>query len=192
LPYPSSRYLTKDAASVTGFAVSYPAEALPPNVTGVRPLPKLFAADGFSPGTRIFASFARAPALTASKAADQSNIGRSLEDDSPTVLFDLTAQQRLAHWVENDLTEGTLVLMHPAQLLPENHQLAVLFRGLLDSEGAPLPPELAFGALRDGLQTDAPDIESRRTEFEPLDSIETVRNSSQRVAVGLAISYGLW
>jgi hypothetical protein len=168
LPYPSSRYLTKDEASVTGFAVSYPADALPPNAMGVRPLPKLFAADGFSPGTRIFASFARAPALTASKAADQSTMGRSLEDDSPTVLFDLTAQQRLAHWVENDLTDSTLVLMHPAQLLPENHHLAVLFRGLVDSEGTPLAPDAAFTALRDGLQTDAPDIEGRRTEFESL------------------------
>jgi hypothetical protein len=168
LPYPSSRYLTSDLASATGLRVTYPAEVLPPNAAGVRPSPTLFVADGFSPGTGILTSFVRKVSVERSAAATQHTIGRSLEADSPTVLFDVTSGQRLAHWVETDSLDPTVLWLHPAQLLQEDHTVAVAIRQLVDEGGEALPVDAAFAALRDGQPTDAPDLETRRPDFEVL------------------------
>ncbi len=174
LPWPSDRYLVKDASQATGFALSYEAGALPRNASGARMNPRLFARlDGHSPASRLITKLARPADLQASRAPLQPDPGRSLEADSPTVLLDLSTRTRIAHWVEHDLKDPQLLWLHPAAVLEPNRAYGVALRALVDAEGTPVPTEAGFLALRDRSPTSAGDLEARRQAYDELfDTLE--------------------
>jgi len=178
-PWPSDRYLEPDPTTVTGLRLAYTPEFIPPNDAGVggdtfdfEPYRRL---DGMSPSTRILTVFDRPADLTRSELGavpGQDNIGDSLLADSPTVLLDLTTGERVPHWVEHDARadgpEETVLLLHPAGRLVEDHAYAVAIRGLVDADGTALAARPAFAAVRDGLHTDAPDVEARWEDMQAL------------------------
>lgn len=167
LPWPSDRFLINDPTTVTGLRLQYEPSALPANAQGVRTSPRTFSRlDGYSPATRVLYRFPGPPDL--SRAPGQQSIERSLEPDSPTLLVDLASGERVAHWVEADVREPTLLWLHPAEVLLPNRPYGVALRDLTDLAGAPLPAEQGFQALRDGIVTTAPDLEARRSSFTEL------------------------
>lgn len=169
LPFPSDRYLAEDPSTATGYRLAYTPQVIPVNSAGLTGETFDFAPyealDGMSPASRIFTLFATPADLAASGAATQDDIGRSLDADSPTVIYDLTAGVRVAHWVENDARtqdpSETLLYLNPASRLDDDHSYVVAVRGLVDADGGPLVARPAFEAVRDGLHTDAPDVEAR-------------------------------
>lgn len=169
LPWPSDRFLVEDATTVTKLRLSYEASALPQNAQGIRTSPRVFSRlDGHSPATRIITKFVRPADLAASKAAVQNDVGRSVEADSPTVLLDLSTGTRLAHWVEHDVKDPSLFWLHPAEVLEPNRSYGVAIRGLVDADGALLPAEPGFQALRDGVPSGVDDLERRRAAYQTL------------------------
>jgi hypothetical protein len=158
LPYPSSYFLVPDASTATGVRLDYPADALPQNTMGVYIDPADWnTLDGFSPGPMILALFPDTgfPVdLAASNAAFHTDFARSLDPDHPTVLLDAHTGERIPHFVEldantTDVTKRTLII-RPARRLADGTRYIVAIRGLVDMQGTPIGPRLAFRALRDG------------------------------------------
>ncbi|MFH1463734.1 MAG: hypothetical protein ABIO70_05035 [Pseudomonadota bacterium] len=170
-PYPSDAWLVADTSSATGLRMAIPQEAIPDPPSGApfdtEPYERL---DGFTAAPQLLALFPAPPDL--SGMAGQDDIGRSLEDDSPTVVLDLVTGERMPHWAELDVkaeedSERTLYL-RLARRLTEGHRYGVALRGLVDADGAPIEPSEAFTLLRDGVITDDAALEARRPSYHEL------------------------
>lgn len=180
LPFPSNRFTVK-ASTPTGVVVSFDAAAMPANAAKKRPDPADWSRqDGFSPVSPILADLPRLDP-EASGLAGEDNIGRSMDDDSPTVLWDATTNERLAHWVELDRhsvdDSRRLTIIRPAAALPAGHRIVVMFRHLVDDRGRTVQPSAAFAAIRDerptGTTAERAAIAARAAELGPvLDEVE--------------------
>ncbi len=170
LPFPSDAFTVKDPVSETGRRVALPTGQLA-NLEGTTLDPTEWNRnDGFSPGSAPMALFPDVD-LAASGAAEIGRIEDSLELDSPVVLFDLTAGERLAHWVEVDSNEvpgKQLTMIRAAEAFVEGHQIGVAIRGLVAAGGDPIAPSAGFKGYRDNLTTELESFEQRRPEFESL------------------------
>jgi hypothetical protein len=102
LPLPNDFYTVADDSLPTGRRIDFVAESLPANTKGVHVDPTAWRRnDGFSPGSAVLA-FLPGVDLAASRTARIDDIGRSLDDDSPTVVMNLLTGQRVPHWAELD------------------------------------------------------------------------------------------
>lgn len=178
-PWPSSRYLVEDRTTRTGFRVSIPREAMPPNRRGVRVDPAQWNDfDGFSPATSMM-TVVSGP-IDTSVLADELHIADSLLSTSATVLLEVReggGVSRVAHYAEVDSwptvdVRETPLYIRPAARLRANTRYIVAIRGLRSASGTPLEPSSYFQALRDGTPLpEAADLESRRAHFEEIFSI---------------------
>ena len=176
LPYPSSVFLRPDGSTPTGYRVAYEREAMPANIDGVHIDPTEWnTLDGFSPGPLIVAFFPQGVDLAASETAPVTEVARSLEADSPTVLLDAETRERIAHFVELDVQasgpETQTLLIRPAKRLNDGRRYIVALRDLVDREGDAVEPERPFEILRDGLATPVSAINERRADFEDIFTI---------------------
>lgn len=163
LPYPSSHFLAADASTPTGVRVRYPADGLPANTSGKHIDPTDWnTLDGFSPGPVILALFpdtGHAVDLDASDAPFHTSYARSLEADSPTVLLAAASGERVVHFAEMDRQsapddiQNKALIIRPGTRLDNASRYVVAIRDLVDTEGTPIAPRLAFRALRDGVDT---------------------------------------
>jgi hypothetical protein len=170
LPFPSDAYTTPSDETDTGLLVDLRIDNMPVNATGVAIDPtELDRNDGFSPGTPIMTS-ANGVDLDASGAPPITDIGRSLEDDSPIVLVDADTGDRHPFWAEVDgqapSPEETLLILRPAVNLTEGHRYVVAMRNLVDANGTALEPSGAFVAYRDRFDTSNEAVEARRPAME--------------------------
>ena len=171
LPFPNDHFTVADDTTPTGRRVAFDQESMPANVDGVHIDPAHWnELDGFSPGAAVLLQIPDLD-LEASGAAPITNIEASLADDAPVVLLDSETGDRIPYWVETDTyAEGTdevpTTFVRPAVSLPEGHRIVVGMRGLVDTSGDPVEATDAFRALRDRLETEAPEIEDRRPPME--------------------------
>jgi hypothetical protein len=172
LPFPSNAYTRLDQATPTGIRVAFPPEGMPGNTSGVAMEPTEWNRnDGFSPNTPILVHF---PGLDAAASAlpTWTDIGASLADDAPVVLYDMTAGARVPLWAEVDShatpDEQQLLTVRPAVSLPEGHQFAVAFRGLVDGTGTEIATSDVFRVYRDNLLTGVDAIEARRNDMDAM------------------------
>ena len=170
MPFPSGAFLEEDAASMTGYALVIPGEAIPDTQSAVSGnMHILDRLDGFSPSTQIMTAFERVPNL--SGLANQFDISPSASPEHGSILLNLDTGEVLHHWVENDAradegqTEG-LVFLRTLAGLGHNTAYAVAFRNISDLNGNPISPSDGFRALRDGIASTAPGIESQRDDYE--------------------------
>jgi hypothetical protein len=176
LPYPSSTFLVSDPTTATGVRVSYPSDALPANHLGTHLDPSEWNTfDGFSPGPIIMALFPEGVDLAASNVPPITDIGRSLEHDTPTVLIEETANGHIEfvpHFAELDVqasSDATRAFMiRPAVRLHDGAHYIVAMRGLIDLHGQPIRARRAFEILRDRLPTPVHVINARREPFEDI------------------------
>lgn len=163
LPYPSSTFLRPDPTTPTGLRVHYDVGALPANASGKPIDPTDWnTLDGFSPGPMILAFFpdtGHPVDLEASGVAFHTDFARSLDPDHPTVLMRASDGERVLHFAEldaqtNDVEKKTLII-RPGKRLDDATRYLVAIRNLVDTEGTPIEPRLAFRALRDGIDADA-------------------------------------
>jgi hypothetical protein len=142
LPFPSDRFTEVDDQAETGRRIALPEGQLA-NATGIPLDPTEWNRnDGFSPGSPMMAVLPGVD-LEASGAPPIGDLARSLADDSPTVVVDLTTGERLAHWAELDAGAGVgepTLILRSAAALPEGHEIGVALRSLVDEAGDVIEP----------------------------------------------------
>lgn len=173
LPYPSSTFLVPDPTTPTGLRIHYERAAMPANRRNDPIDPTEFnTLDGFSPGPILVTLFPQGVDLLVSKVPPHTNYARSLQADSPTVLYDATSGERVPHFAELDMqatsTATRTFLIRPAIRLTEKHRYMVAIRGLVDLQGQAIPAGRAFQILRDQLDTPVKAIRARRPKMEEI------------------------
>lgn len=172
LPFPTTFHMRADDSTPTGWRVALGPTTLPENENDVQPSPTFWnERDGWSPMTPIYAHF---PGVSLDGLANHTDIDASLQDDSPTLLVDVDTGERVAHYVELDMSQDDdtrrLLMIRPAVPLQWGHRYVVGLRGLVDDSGAAIAPSDAYADLRDGtaLATvdNAWDIEGRRDLYD--------------------------
>jgi hypothetical protein len=170
-PFPSNVYTVPDETTPTGRRVSLLDGTLPAASNGYRPGGAPWSAsDGFSAGMALLAYL---PGAAATGLPTAVSIASSLEDGSPTVLFDTETGARVAHWVEidhaSDVPSERALMIRPAVRLEDARRYVVAIRRVTDAGGAVIAPSPAFAALRDGAPFPAdPSIEARRSLYDAI------------------------
>jgi len=176
LPFPSSVFLKPDASTPTGFRMNYPREGMPANERAIHIDPTEWnTLDGFSPGTIVEAAFPEGVDTVASNVAPITNMARSLEADSPTVIINTETGEHVLHFTELDVSTHQfgepapgMLLIRPGVRLQEATRYIVAIRGLKDPQGTAIPPRHAFQILRDNLATPVETINARRPQMEDI------------------------
>lgn len=181
VPWPSSVYEVADATTPTGRRLALDPEALPKNFNGTAIDPAMWnLADGFSPSAPLIAAFPGGVSPDGLVTVD--NLDPSLAADSPTVILDLTANQRVAHASELDSQAGAAaapdsqaLFLRPGQRLVGGHHYAAAITTRVKAKGGgALPISPGFQALRDGTPSDDTRIEAMRADFDTvLDALDT-------------------
>lgn len=152
LPWPNDSFTRADPGTPTGRRLDLPADGMPVNKDGVRiGTAEWDRNDGFSPSSVGLVTVPDLD-LTASGLPAQTDIARSMRDDSPLVVVDVTSGERVPAWAELDLgvTDPTRRLLRivPAVGLAEGHRIAIGLRSLMRSDGADVEPTAGVGRLR--------------------------------------------
>lgn len=170
LPFPSDALTTDDASTATGRRVALPQDQLPANADGVVvDVSRQNRADGFSPGS---AALMLIPGVDPDGSAlpPITDIARSLDDGSGSVVIDATTGERWPHWAELDANADDParqgLFLRPAVNYPDGHRIVIGLRNLVDGDGAPIEPTETFRAYRDRLETDVDVVEARRPAME--------------------------
>ncbi len=192
-PFPNDYWTEADPESVTGLRLALPQVIMPSTVDGEQSSPGAFnEMDGFSPGVAAMTHF---PGATVTGLATPDTIAASLLPQSPTVILNTASGDRLAHWVDLDeyvvqararidagerrprfgldrdpdeLHQEQALMLRPAIRPEDATRYIVAIRNVVDADGQLLEPSPGFRALRDGLPSDDPIIESRRAHFEEI------------------------
>ncbi len=160
VPFPSDVYLLDDPTgkNVSGKSVRFGKTTLPKAATAEESCAPelLYDHDGWSPSQAPMTHLLRA---ACADCATPSDIERSLEDDSPTVLLEADTGRRVPHWVDIDANtkhdglngeaDQRLIMLRPAERLKEATRYIVAIRHVSDVDGAVIEPSAVFRALRD-------------------------------------------
>lgn len=164
-PFPSNVWTVDAADTPTKRRVQLDDAMLPVSLRGEQthggPWSK---SDGFSASGGIFTQLP-AP-VTEEGIARLDDIGRSLAQDSPTVIIDADTGMRIPHFAEVDRTRGDedarSFILRPVVALADGHRIIVALRKLRGTDGADVDPSPAFRALRDLTSSDEPSVDARR------------------------------
>lgn len=170
LPFPNDHFTVADSARPTGRRLALVADSLPANARGIHLDPTdQNRADGWSPGSLMMVQLAGLDAER-SQLPPLTDARRSLEANSPVVVFDATSGRRHPVWAEIDSVadpdEVPLLFIRPAANFPDGHRIVVGLRKLVDSSGHSLEASPPFAAYRDGQLTTDPVFEARRASME--------------------------
>lgn len=163
-PFPSNVFTAPEAGTVTGRRLALSQALMPRPGNGVETnLEPFDARDGFSPGVALLAYL---PGAVADGLPRPDSIEASLAPDSPTVLLDTETGERVAHWVDIDMTTDDAsrraFMIRPAARLEDDRRYIVAIRQVVDGTGNPISTSPAFAALRDRTESDDPSVEARR------------------------------
>ena len=171
LPLPNDYYTVPDATTRTRRRIAFTTDNVPKNVGGTpMDVVELATLDGFSPGSALLLWMPTVD-LVQSGAPSLTDIGRSLEDDSPIVVVDTRSGKRWPLWAEldqNSPADNRALIVRPAMNFLEGHRYVVAIRHMVDGGGLPLAPSPAFAAYRDLTCTTDVTFESRRPHMESL------------------------
>ncbi|MEQ8839543.1 MAG: hypothetical protein RIB98_01070 [Acidimicrobiales bacterium] len=170
LPFPSNHFADQRGSSGRIHHVEIPDIALPVNGSEASvDASRINANDGFSPGA---AALALIPGVDpdGSGLAPITDIARSLDADSGSVVLDATTGERWPHWAELDANatdpDRQVLYVRPAENYENGHRIIVALRDLVDDDGNPIEPTDAFRAYRDNLESDVAEVEDRRRDMD--------------------------
>ncbi len=172
LPWPSSIYERDDATSASGARLDLAPGSLPKSERGVVLDPTPWnARTGFSPATQILTAFP--VAVDGSSLVSDTNIAASLTDTSPTVIVDMSNNQRVAHWSELDANttdpNQQALYLRPAMRLLAGTRYAVAIRTSLHAaDGSALPVPEGFAAILHGDTTSHDRLEAIRPRYDDI------------------------
>jgi hypothetical protein len=158
LPFPNNLFTTPDPNTDTGIRVNFNPLAMPRNVEGKPVDPTEWNRnDGFSPGS-VMITYVPGVDLGETGAPPVTDMGRSLDADSPIVLLNAATGERHPFWAELDshaeAGETPLLLIHPAVNLDEGATYIVGLRNMKDGQGNTIEPSASFLSYRMGTATD--------------------------------------
>lgn len=178
LPWPSARWLEADGSTETGYRLEYDPAGIPLNQDDAPfDSTEYERRDGFSPASMMLTTFAQAPDWDATDGTPHEGMWDiSTLATSPTMIIDLETGALIPHMVENDLRAGiegrqnydTMVYIRPAKRLEENRSYGVAIRNVVLEDGTMATAFPGFAALRDGVITNAAQIEDQRDGYEQL------------------------
>ena len=136
LPWPNDAF-TVPASTPTGRRLAVSSVATPANIDGVHvDTTHQNENDGFSPGSAIL-TYVPNLSIAKSGIATSTDIGASLDDNAPIVIWDTESHTRVPYFAELDAQDpnpaSQLLLIHPAVALTEGRRYAVALRHLVDS-----------------------------------------------------------
>ena len=169
LPFPNDYYTVADGNTPTRRRLNLDPYSTPKNKAGT-PMntEELNRFDGFSPGVALLLWMPTVD-LVRSDVPSLTNLGRSLEDDSPVVVVDADSGKRWPVWVELDVNSAPAnraLIIRPVTNFLERHRYVVGVRRLVDGTGAALPASAPFAAYRDRTCTTDSTFEARRDHME--------------------------
>jgi hypothetical protein len=161
LPWPNDFFTVADPSTATGRRLSISPLATPRNAAGAAiDTTDWNRLDGFSPGSPIVTHVPGMDTPQAFANTDpptNTDIGASLDRDSPIVVIDATTGRRWPVWAELDRSVDlggnppppaqTALIIRPARNLAEGHRYIVALRRLKDANGDLLSPQPAFAQL---------------------------------------------
>lgn len=172
-PFPNDHFTTPDPTTPTGLRVALHPDSMPRNV-GNRPAnpAKWNFLDGFSVGAMLLFQNVSID-LDRTGAPPLTDIGRSIEPSSPTVLLDTETGERVLHWIERESyydepEEERPLIVRVGVNLPNARRHAMAVRRMRDASGAIVEPSRLFRIYRDAIPTYDPVVEARRPEMEAL------------------------
>jgi hypothetical protein len=197
LPFPNNFWLRLNATTNrTQLALSR--STFPANALGVRLDPAAGGwneLDGFAPAMPIMTFWDPSGGFGVDLDASQTprlwNVSASLAPECPTALLDTETGELLPHWTELDARSESidgphsrrLFMLWPVAALNNSRRYIVAMRGLVNAQGAALPPSQAFLELRDNISSSDPNVELRRALFADifarLEAVGFVRASLQ-------------
>ncbi len=155
LPFPSSVFMKVDTTSPTGMRVDLGAASLPANIDGVRVKPDYYnKRDGFSTDAPVLVSFPNS--VEPGNLPSHTNPAASTEATSPTMIVDMTTNERVLHFAEVDIAAADTpakqaLILWPLVRLKGGHRYAVGIRKTLKAKGGgELPISAGFQAMLDG------------------------------------------
>lgn len=159
LPFPNDALTLPDATTDTGRRVVLKPSWVPANAAGTPFDPTEWnRQDGFSPGSAMLIHSAGID-LEQSGLPPLSDIGSSLDEDTPIVVVDTTDGTRWPVWTELDSHATTdaerALIIRPAVNFLDGHTYAVGIGAVVDAEGDPVEASPGFQVFRDNL--DSPD-----------------------------------
>ena len=170
LPFPSDHHTRRDQSADTGRRVDFAPASLPSNAAGAPwDVTELNRNDGFSPGSPVL-TLVPGVDLTQTAAPPITDLERSLDTDSATVIVDTVTGERHLHWAELDANatsdETRALYLRPGVNFEEGRRYVVALRDLRDAAGQVIEPARAFRLYRDSIPTFDHDIEARRPAME--------------------------
>jgi hypothetical protein len=146
LPWPNDALTKRDKTTDTGRRLNLPTASMPRNKDGVPIDPTdMNRADGFSPGSMILVKVPgldNATALRRSHLPSLRNLARSLDRNSPVVVFNARTGKRHPVWAELDSNATTdanrMLIIRPAKNFKEGERYVVVLRNLKDANGKPI------------------------------------------------------
>jgi hypothetical protein len=171
-PFPNDYFTRLDPTTDTGRRVSLSVLAMPRNAAQV-PINPIDhnRSDGFSPGNSIELRVPNVD-LVVTDAPLITDMARSLDADSPTVIVNASTLAHHLHWAEldaNAMTEPARALfMRPGINFDDGERYIVALRNMKRTDGSLIQPSPTFLAYRDNIPTNDPGVEARRPHMEAI------------------------
>lgn len=172
-PWPSSAFEIEDSTSPTGYRLDIPEGTLPTSADNfpIDPAP-YNTHDGFSAAAPIIMAFPEG--ISAANLVDHESYPISITDDSPTVIIDMSTNERVVHFAEldapsEDQPDRQALYLRPSKKLEGGRRYAVVLRkSLRAKDGGDLTVPPGFQAILDGKTTTHPLLERMRPRYEAI------------------------
>jgi hypothetical protein len=171
-PFPSDFFTQADNATPTGKRVNFDSLAMPINQSGEIIDPGEYNRnDGFSIGATLL-SYVEGLDLNATGASTITDMGVSLNADTPIQLINAATGERQLIWAEIDQVaqgeEPQALMIRMGKVLENGQRYIVVMQNLRDADGELIEPDDAFKVYQEAAPSDIPELESRRDHFESL------------------------
>jgi hypothetical protein len=172
MPWPSSAYLVEDAATVTGYRVDIPFEAMPTNADGITVDPAPWSDfDGFAVAGPILAAFETG--VSADRLPTHAAPAESLAADASVVVLNVQTGDRVLLFAEPDMNadhpeERALVIRPLERMQPATRYAVAIRKSVKAADGSALPIAPAFAALVAGDEFDHPMMEKLAPRYDDI------------------------
>jgi hypothetical protein len=169
LPYPSSFFLASSQDTPSDWQVDFGDWSLPETIEGVQTDPERWnRLDGFPTLGPLVALLA---GVDSAGLHSHLEIGATLTSESTSLILDASSGLAVPHFAELDAAaaetpDRQAIVLRPVRPMVWQTRHIVALRDLRDLDGVLLEAPEGFAVLRDGLQTEDPDLIRQRARYD--------------------------